>query len=61
MEHEVLDGQQIDLVLQGKPLSSRQASVTVVSDQDAAQRIEKNIEHGAPLYAPPPREVPNES
>jgi cell division protease FtsH len=61
LEHEVLDGQQIDLVLQGKPLSSRQASVTVVSDQDAAQRIEKNIEHGAPLYAPPPREVPNES
>ena len=60
LEREVLDGKEIDLVIQGKPLTATSAKSAAGVQQDTSQPAGKSKEHGAPLFAPP-REVPNES
>jgi cell division protease FtsH len=62
LEHEVLDGYQIDQVLEGKPVKSKVGAQADPAHVDrAAKDKETEAQHGAPIFSTPPWEVPNES
>jgi cell division protease FtsH len=58
LEHEVLDGGQIDLVMQGKPLPAKASSHRGAVDGSASS--ESEAQKGRPIFTTPPREVPSE-
>jgi cell division protease FtsH len=62
LEHELLDGHQVDLVVAGKPLPGKAEAQAVEgkSSPGLGESKEAPSEGGTRLFAPPPREVPSE-